>query len=127
MKLSSNYSNIDKRSIPSSEEVKEKRNETIGDFLDGALEDGTVTEDEINELIKELPEFAQDTLESLNIDTQTIITALDTDKNGEISTEELNTYLEDNGLGSYEEIKDIKFNILGIGGIFTTLIKNYFG
>ena len=92
-------------------EPEEQKKTTIGDYLDPALDDGTITEEEINQILEELPKDIRAELEKQGLNSEVIISELDTDENGEVSETELNKYLEEMGLGSYEEIKEKKLNI----------------
>ena len=88
----------------------EEKKTTIGYYLDPALEDGSIDKDEANEIFDELigilPNFIIDLIKENGINGDMIISTLDKDGNQEVSEEELNNFLEENGLGTYDEIKD---------------------
>lgn len=88
----------------------EEKKTTIGDYFETALEDGSIDKDEANELFDELfgklPNFIIDPIKENGINGDMIISILDKDGNQEVSEEELNNFLEENGLGTYDELKD---------------------
>ena len=89
---------------------EEEKKTTIGDYFESALEDGSINKDEadklFDELFGELPNFIIDPIKENGINGDMIISTLDKDGDQEVSEEELNNFLEENGLGTYDELKD---------------------